>query len=143
MKNKTLATWMTFLFGPLGFHRFYLFGWGDALGWLLPLPTTLGIYGFMRVRQYGLDDVISWWLLPMLGFLVAATCLNAIVFGLMRTEEWNQKFNPNADRSDSAGETHWATIGAIVLSLLIGTAAMLSGLAYSFQRYFESTLPMS
>ena len=97
----------------------------------------------MRVREYGLDDVISWWLLPMFGFLVAATCLNAIVFGLMRTEEWNQKFNPAADSSDPAGQTLWATIGAILSSLLIATAAMLSGLAYSFQRYFESTLPIS
>ena len=24
MKNKTLATWLTFLGGPLGLHRFYL-----------------------------------------------------------------------------------------------------------------------
>lgn len=143
MKNKTLASWMTFLFGPLGLHRFYLFGWKDTLGWFLPIPTLLGIYGFMRVRQYGLDDVLSWWLLPMFGFLISATCLNAIVFGLMRTDEWNAKFNPNADSLHPAGQTRWATIGAIVSSLLVGTAAMLSGLAYSFQRYFESTIPLA
>jgi len=70
MKNKTLATWITFLFGPLGFHRFYLFGWRDALGWLHPIPTALGLYGFVRVRQYGLDDPVSWWLLPLFGFLI-------------------------------------------------------------------------
>lgn len=143
MKNKTLATWITFLLGPLGFHRFYLFGWRDALGWLHPIPTALGLYGFVRVRQYGLDDPVSWWLLPLFGFLLTGTCLNAIVFGLMRAEQWNQQFNPSADPLDPAGQTRWATIGAIVLSLLIGTAAMLSGLAYSFQRYFESTLPLA
>ncbi|MFY8055347.1 MAG: hypothetical protein ACOVNN_08230 [Limnohabitans sp.] len=140
MKNKTLATWLTFLLGPLGMHRFYLFGLGDTLGWLLPIPTALGFYGFERISQYGLDDVLSWWLLPIFGFTLAGTCLNAIVYGLMTTEKWNAKFNPDADPLHAAGNTRWATIGAIVLSLMIGTAAMLSGLAYGFQRYFESTI---
>jgi len=143
MKNKTLATWLTFLFGPLGLHRFYLFGRGDTLGWLLPIPTALGVYGFERVSQYGLDDVLSWWLLPVFGFTLAGTCLNAIVYGLMTPEKWNQQFNPDADPQHVAGHTRWATIGAIVLSLMIGTAAMLSGLAYSFQRYFESTIEVT
>lgn len=143
MKNKTLATWLTFLLGPLGLHRFYLFGLGDTLGWLLPIPTALGFYGFERVQQYGLDDVLSWWLLPVFGFTLAGTCLNAIVYGLMSAEKWNQRFNPGADPRHVAGQTRWATIGAIVLSLMVGTAAMLSGLAYSFQRYFESTIEIS
>ncbi|MBU6292828.1 MAG: NINE protein, partial [Burkholderiales bacterium] len=26
MKNKTLTTWITLLFGSLGLHRFYLYG---------------------------------------------------------------------------------------------------------------------
>ena len=30
MKNKTLATWLAFLGGPLGLHRFYLHGFGDC-----------------------------------------------------------------------------------------------------------------
>jgi len=143
MKSKTLAAWLTFLFGPIGLHRFYLFGWGDTLGWLLPIPTALGVYGFERVQQYGLDDVLSWWLLPVFGFTVAGTCLNAIVYGLMRPEIWNRRFNPGADPEHKAGQTRWATVGAIVISLMIGTAALLSGLAYSFQRYFESTMEVT
>jgi hypothetical protein len=139
MKNKTLAAWLTFLFGPIGLHRFYLYGWTDTLGWLIPIPTALGIYGFERVQEFGLDDVLSWWLLPIFGFTLAATCLNAIVFGLMQTHQWNQRFNPGADLEHPAGQTQWATIFAIVASLMVGTAAMLSGLAYGFQRYFEST----
>lgn len=140
MKNKTFATWLTFLFGPLGIHRFYLFGWGDVIGWLLPVPTALGIYGFERVVEYGLDDVLSWWLLPVFGFLVAGTCLNAIVYGLMRPPQWNAKFNPTASPDHVAGQSGWLTIGAIVLSLMLGTVALLSALAYAIQRYFESTL---
>jgi hypothetical protein len=69
--------------------------------------------------------------------------LNAIVFGLMRTEDWNRRFNATANLDDPAGQTQWATIGAIVLSLMIGTVAMLSGMAYGFQRYFESVMPLA
>ena len=56
MKNKTIAAWLTFFGGPLGLHRFYLYGMGDLLGWMLPIPTALGLYGIERVQQMGLDD---------------------------------------------------------------------------------------
>ncbi len=137
MKNKTLAAWLTFLGGPLGLHRFYLFGWGDWLGWLMPLPTLLGVYGLQRMRQYGVDDQISWVLLPVLGFCLAGCALTAIVYGLMTPEKWNAKFNPKAASDAQAGQTNWLTIGAVVLSLLIGCTALLSGIALSFQHYFE------
>ena len=89
MKNKTLATWLAFLGGPLGLHRFYLFGFGDMLGWLLPVPTALGVYGLQRVQQWGQDDQLSWLLIPLLGFTIAGCALCAIVYGLMAPEKWN------------------------------------------------------
>ncbi len=137
MKNKTLATWLAFLGGPLGLHRFYLRGMGDWLGWLLPFPTLLGLYGIARIQQYGLDDVWSWILVPLLGFNIAGCTLTAIIYGLKTREEWNTKFNPGADAEDVAGGTNWFTIGAIVLSLMVGTACLMASIAYSFQRYFE------
>ena len=79
MKNKTIAAWLTFLGGPLGLHRFYLRGMGDTLGWLLPIPTALGVYGIQRVQQFGVDDMGSWLLIPLLGFTIAACALTAIV----------------------------------------------------------------
>jgi uncharacterized membrane protein len=100
------------------------------------------MYGFERVKQFGLDDVMSWWLLPIFGFTIAATSLNAIVYGLMKPEEWNARFNPSLPLDHACGRTRWATIGAIVLSLMIGTVGLLSGLAYSIQRYFEATIEM-
>lgn len=139
MKNKTLATWMTLVLGPLGMHRFYLYGWRDTLGWLMIVPTLLGLYGLQRVEDYGLDDIGSWVLLPIFGFHLAAICLNAIVYGLMQREQWNGKFNPGASPEQAAGQTRWATIGAIVISLMLGTVFLLSALAYTFQRYFEYT----
>lgn len=137
MKNKTLATWLTFLGGPLGLHRFYLRGLGDLTGWLLPVPTALGLYGIDRAQQFGLDDQTSWWLIPLLGFNIAACGLNAIVYGLMTKEKWNARFNPEAPADAPAGQTHWLTIGGVVVSLLIGTTVLMSSLVFSFQRYFE------
>jgi hypothetical protein len=137
MKNKTIATWLTFWGGPLGLHRFYLKGLGDMLGWLLPIPTALGFYGLERVQQLGLDDTLSWLLIPFLGFTIAGCALNAIVYGLMPPEKWNAKFNPQAHPEAKPGQTNWATIGGIAIALLIGTAVLMSSLAFSFQRYFE------
>lgn len=137
MKNKTLATWLTFWGGPVGLHRFYLKGFGDALGWLLPVPTALGVYGLNRVQQFGQDDTLSWVLIPLLGFTIAACALNAIVYGLTSIEKWNAKFNPHADELAPAGRTQWATIIGVITALFVGTTILMSSLVFSFQRFFE------
>lgn len=137
MKNKTLAAWISFLFGSIGLHRFYLFGFTDLIGWLLPLPTLLGLFGIWRIQHFGLDDALSWVLIPLLGFTFAGCALNAIVYGLMSTEQWNRRFNASLPEDAAPGRTGWLTIGAVASALLIGTAVLLSSIAYSFQRYFE------
>lgn len=137
MKNKTTAAWLAFFGGPLGLHRFYLKGMGDLLGWLLPLPTALGLYGVERVQQFGVDDQWSWVLIPLLGFTIAGCALTTIVYGLMTPEKWNARFNADLPPEAKPGQTNWLTIGAIVVALLIGTTALMSSIAFSFQRYFE------
>jgi len=137
MKNKTLAAWLAFLGGPLGLHRFYLHGLTDLLGWFLPIPTALGIYGIERVQRYGVDDQWSWVLIPLLGFTIAGCALTAIVYGLMTREKWNARFNRTADVDAAPGATNWFTIAAVVLSLLVGTTVLMASIAFSFQRYFE------
>jgi len=137
MKNKTLAAWLAFVGGPLGLHRFYLHGLADPLGWLLPIPTALGLYGIERVQQFGQDDPWSWLLIPLLGFTMAGCALRAILYGLTTPEQWNARFNPAASPDAEPGRTNWLTIGAMVASLMIGTAVLMASLAFSFQRYFE------
>ena len=137
MKSKTTAAWLAFLGGPLGLHRFYLFGVRDLLGWLLPLPTALGLYGIERVRQNGMDDQWSWVLMPLLGFTIAGCTLTAIVYGLMQPERWNARFNRSASLEAAPGQTNWFTIAAITLALLVGTTVLMSSIVVSFQRYFE------
>ena len=137
MKNKTVAAWLAFLGGPLGLHRFYLHGAGDMLGWLLPIPTALGVYGIQRVQQWGQDDHFSWMLIPLLGFTIAGCALRGILYALMTPQQWNARYNPSAALDARPGHTNWITIGAIVASLMIGTAVLTASIAFSFQRYFE------
>lgn len=137
MKNKTLAAWFTFLGGPLGLHRMYLRGFTDLLGWMLPIPTVLGLYGVHRAQRYGLDDPWIWLLIPLLGFTIAGCALNAIVYGLMSAEKWNQRFNPGMPDGTSAGQTNWLTIAAVIASLMVGTTTLMASFAFGFQRYFE------
>jgi hypothetical protein len=137
MKNKTLAAWLAFLGGPLGLHRFYLHGIGDPLGWALPIPAALGLYGIQRLQRYGVDDQWSWALIPLLGFTIAGCALAAIVYGLTTREKWNVRFNPGESEDAAAGGTGWLTIGAVVVSLLIGTTVLMASIVYSFQHYFE------
>ena len=137
MKNKTIATWLAFLGGPLGMHRFYLYGARDVLGWLLPIPSVLGLYGVWRIQQWGLDDLGSWVLVPLLGFAIAGCALRAIVYGLTTAQRWNASFNAAANLDSPAGRTNWLTIGGVVLSLFVGTIALVSSIVFSFQRMFE------
>jgi len=137
MKNKTLAAWLAFLGGPIGLHCFYLRGFSSVLGWLLPIPTALGLYGIERVRLYGLDDPWSWVLMPLLGFTIAGCALAAIVYGLMAPEKWNERYNHGSANDTDAGQTGWLTIGAVVLALLFGSTVLVASLVFSFQRYFE------
>lgn len=135
MKNKTVAAWLAFVGGPLGLHRFYLHGLFDGLGWLLPIPTALGLYGLQRVGQFGQDDQLAWLLVPLLGFTIAGCALTAIVYGLMSREKWNTRHGLPEDAKQ--GQTNWLTIGAVVAALMIGAAVLMASLVFSFQRYFE------
>lgn len=140
MKSKTVASWLALVAGPLGLHRFYLHGLNDTWGWLFPIPTAIGVYGFERVNLYGLDDPVSWVLLPIFGLHVAVCCLMAIVYGLMTPQDWNARYNPHASADAPAGRSNWFTVFALIFSLMVGTAALLSGIAYGTQRYIEITL---
>lgn len=136
-KNKTVAAWLAFFGGPLGLHRFYLRGLGDLGGWLMPLPTALGVYGIERMLQLGQDDKLSWVLIPLLGFTVAGCALMAILYGLTPPDQWNARHNPQADPADPAGQTGWLTVLALASALMIGTGVLMASIAFSFQHYFE------
>lgn len=132
-KSKTVSTWLALLLGSLGLHRFYLYGFKDLGGWLHIPPTLLGLQGLQRMEALGQDDRLSWLLMPMLGLSLAAAMLSAIVYGLTPDEKWQQRHNPGLPERPSG----WGAIIAVVLSLLIGGAVLMSTIAFSAQRYFE------
>jgi hypothetical protein len=143
-KSKTLATWVAFFGGPVGLHRFYLHGFADVWGWLLPLPTMLGAWGLRRVGELGQDDQLAWLLIPILGFTVAATMLQAILYGLTPDETWHARHNAALSASLKAADptrelpsSGWAAVIGVGLSLMVGATVLMSTIAFSGQRYFE------
>ena len=140
MKNKTFAVWLILMTGPLGLHRLYLYRRYGATGWLVLLASLVGGYGVMRARQFGVDDQLSWLLIPFLGFTLAGCSLQAIVYGLTDAEKWNQRFNPTLAPDAPAGQTQWLTVMGLAVSLFLGTTVLMASVAFSFQRYFEYQL---
>jgi hypothetical protein len=136
-RSKTLATWLAFVGGALGLHRFYLHGFKDALGWLSPIPTALGMYGLERMETIGLEDFTGSVLVTLLGLSLAGAMLQAIVIGLTPDERWHQRFNPQlAGRQDSPA-AGWGAVFAVMVSLLVGATILMATIAFAGQRYFE------
>lgn len=137
-KSKTLTTWAALLTGPVGGHRFYLYGLGDLWGWLHAVPTLVGAWGINRVFEFGQDDQLSWVLIPMLGFMVAYTMLQAILYGLTPDEKWHARFNPQLAASpEAAPASGWSAVIGVALALMLGATVLMSTIAFSGQRYFE------
>jgi hypothetical protein len=132
-KSKTLATWIALLGGSLGWHRLYLHGWRDALGWLHALPTLAGLIGVRRVLDLGQDDRWSWLLLPLLGLMLAQAALFAILYGLTPDARWDKRHNPGAP----VHPTGWGPVLGVILALMVGATALMATIAFSGQRYFE------
>jgi len=86
-RSKTTAAWLALTLGTLGLHRAYLYGQRDLLAWLFPLPTTAGLLGVFRMRNLGQDDHLAWLLIPVLGLMISAAMLTAIVYALTPDEK--------------------------------------------------------
>ena len=132
-RSKTLATWIAVIGGSLGLHRFYLFGFRDALGWLHPWPTLLGLYGVRRVLDLGQDDRLSWLLIPLLGLMIAQAMLMAILYGLTSDEKWDARHNP----ASAVHATRWAPVVGAIAALMLGAGVLMATIAFSGQRFFE------
>ena len=137
MKNKTIAVWLTLFLGPTGLHRVYLLGKYDSISTALLVPSVIGLYGVTRAQELGVNDQLSWLLVPFVGLTMSACALTAIVYGLMEADQWNLRFNPGQTVNTAAGQTNWLTVGGLAVALFLGATVLLSSIAFSFQRYFE------
>lgn len=138
-KSKTLATWIALVGGALGLHRFYLHGFKDVWGWLLPWPTLAGALGVLRMRELGQDDRLAWVLIPLLGLVLSVTMLSAIAYGLTPDEKWNARHNPQGPAHASG----WGVVIGVILALMLGAGVLMATIAFSAQRWFEYQAALS
>lgn len=132
-RSKSLATWLAVALGAFGAHRFYLHGWRDPIGWLLPVPTLLGLAGAVRMRNLGQDDQLAWLLVPVLGLTLSIAMLAAIVIGLTPDARWDARHNPgHPPRS-----TRWLPVLGAIAALMVGGVVLMGTIAFAGQRFFE------
>ena len=131
IRSKTVATWLALLGGTLGLHRLYLKGLGNVWGWLHLLPTTLGLFGVLRMRELGQDDRLAWLLIPLLGLMIAQAMLHAIVYGLTPDEKWAARLQQPVQ------DTAWGPVLAVIAALLIGATVLMGSVAFGIQKFFE------
>lgn len=132
-RSKSLATWLAVVGGALGLHRFYLHGPRDAIGWLFPLPTLVGLVGVLRMRNLGQDDTVSWLLIPLLGLMIRAGMISAIVIGLTSDEKWAARFG--AGQPPQA--TGWTPVLGVITALMLGGGVLMGTIAFGGQKFFE------
>jgi TM2 domain-containing membrane protein YozV len=136
-RSKTLTATLAFFLGSLGAHRFYLYGLRDVFGWAHVLGTVLGIPGTLLLIATQRTAALGWALAIPGAVSLLAAFLAAIVYGLRPDSKWDAQFNALTNEQSQSG---WAVIFVVIFSLLIGAFLLMSGLALTFQTYFESQI---
>jgi TM2 domain len=123
-KNKTLATFLAFLLGFAGVHRFYLRGLSDRWGWLhaLSLPLTAALLSANPELPLLMNTALL-----VLSMLIAS--IETFVLGLMPDEKWDARYNPASGRTS---DSRWPIALMMVLNLFYGATLLLTVLARAF-----------
>jgi len=149
--SKTLATWVAVIGGCVGLHHFYLRGFRSPLGWLYPIPSLVGLAGVLRMRELGVDDRLSWAMIPWLGLTISVGMLCAIVIGLTTDARWARRYaiapgEPMVQATREEDEespppglvrTGWAPVLGVILALMIGGGVLMGTIAFSVERVFD------
>lgn len=136
-RSKTLTAALAFLLGCFGAHRFYLYGSRDVWGWAHIAGTLLGIPGVLLLIATQRASIPGWALAVIGAVSVLAAFLAAIVYGLRPDAKWDAQFNA-AFAGSRASRSGWTVIFVVIFSLFFGAFGLMTGLAFSFQTYFES-----
>ena len=84
------------------------------------------------MREFGVDDARGALLVPLLGVMLAATMLQAIVYGLASPARWA------ARHGEARATLGWTTYVAVAVALAVGVSVAVATIAFTAQRYFES-----
>ncbi len=134
-RSKTLTAALAFLFGSVGAHRFYLYGWKDWAGWAHLFATGVSIPGFLLLAASQRASLLGWWLAFPGAVSLLAAFLAALTYGLRADEKWDAQFNAHTSQHSRSG---WTVIFILIFSLLIGAFLLMAALALAFQTYFEA-----
>lgn len=132
-RSKTAAAWLALLGGAFGLHRLYLHGARDRWAWLHPWPTLAGIAGAVRMGNLGQDDRAAWLLIPLLGLMLSAGALTAIVWALTPDARWDERHNP----AHPPRATGWGPVLAAIAALMGGGIVLIGTITFAIQRLFE------
>ncbi|MDE2204252.1 MAG: NINE protein [Burkholderiaceae bacterium] len=133
-KSKLLTVLLAFLLGSVGAHRFYLKGRRDFWAWTQVIAMVLGAVGVTLLWTTQRASTPGWICAIVGGTSVLAGYLSALVYGLRADEKWDAQFNADGTPTRSG----WPVVLLSILTLMIGTALLMAGLAITFQTYFET-----
>ena len=102
------------------------------------------------MRELGVDDRLSWLLIPWFGLTISVGMLSAIVIGLTTDAAWARRYagdpsQPAAlpareeDDEDPPGIVHtgWGPVLGVILALMVGGGVLMGTIAFSVQKIFE------
>jgi hypothetical protein len=149
--SKTLATWIAVIGGSLGLHHWYLDGPRRWVGLLYPIPTLVGLVGAFRMDKLGVDDRLSWALIPWLGLTISVGMMCAIVIGLTTDAKWARLHagdptkpvvrasREEDDETPPPGIVHtgWAPVLGVILALMIGGGVLMGTIAFTVEKAFD------
>lgn len=127
-KNKTIATFLAFVAGSLGAHRFYLYSRKDPWGWahLASVPLAL------LLRQLSPDQPLLFVAAPLV-ISGLAGFIEALVIGLTPDDKWDARHNAASGRHTASG---WPLAILLVLTLGVGAVALIAAIARTFDLLF-------
>lgn len=99
------------------------------------IGTALGIPGVFLLIASERTSALGWVLAVPGAVSLLAAFLAAIVYGLRTDQKWDAQFNAGQTSRSRSG---WGVIFVVIFSLFIGALLLMSGLAVTFQTYFES-----
>lgn len=134
-KSKTVAASLALFCGVVGAHRFYLRGWRNVSGWLHVPLFAVGLWGAVRFIVDGVDDHGARMALPILALSIGLALFQALLIGLTPDARWDAQWNAGTGRQSSSG---WGAVLVVIFALLIGTAALMGGLAFGLQQAFQA-----
>jgi hypothetical protein len=123
-KNKTLATFLAFLLGVVGAHRFYLRGSLDKIG-LLHL-ASLPVAGLVAALAPDADGFFK--ALPLLVSAIAAF-IEGLVIGLTPDDKWDAGQNAGSGKQSAS---NWPLALLLVGTMLVGAIVAIGTMSRLF-----------